>query len=477
MTSARPPIAAPPPPVEVTKPESVVECHQVIDSLATQIAVLTEQLNAVLERLSLNSRNSSKPPSSDGPGGSGMNRAQRRASVRKRGAQKGHPGAWREMAPAEQVKDVQECPPPEQCECGGAVQQRGKPWRHQVFDIPAIQAEVTEYRLYSGRCAGCGKLHRAALPAGVPSGQIGPCALALVGVLGSKFQLPQAKVRDLLAHILGVDFSVGAISQAHGKVAQALHAPVSAAARHIAQSESVVHMDETRYPREGSLNWVWAAVQPKLAVFSILPSRARYVAQSILGTHDGQQPKGVIVSDRYAAYAFVDPDKRQVCWAHLVRDFSRISQRDGKPGRIGHTLLGTAYLLFRYRKQSRPAQAYARLQKRVRRALMQGSQSACPRTQATCDNLLQLWPALWTFVTHPEVEPTNNDAERAIRPLVLKRKISGPSRSRRGEQFIAHSFSVMESCRRQSRDFIEFTHRSIQAWIEKTAPPSLVPVG
>jgi hypothetical protein len=139
--------------VEVTKPESVVECHQVIDSLAAQNAVLTEQLNVVLERLSLNSRNSSKPPSSDGPGGSGMNRAQRRASGRKRGAQKGHPGAWREMAPAEQVKDVHECPPPEQCECGGAVQQRGKPWRHQVFDIPPIQAQVTEYRLFSGRCA------------------------------------------------------------------------------------------------------------------------------------------------------------------------------------------------------------------------------------------------------------------------------------------------------------------------------------
>lgn len=127
---------------------------------------LTEQLNVVLERLSLNSRNSSKPPSSDSPGGSGMNRAQRRASGRKRGAQKGHPGAWREMAPAEQVKDVHECPPPEQCECGGAVQQRGKPWRHQVFDIPPIQAQVTEYRLFSGRCAGCGKSHRAALPAG-----------------------------------------------------------------------------------------------------------------------------------------------------------------------------------------------------------------------------------------------------------------------------------------------------------------------
>ena len=229
MPSARSPVPSPPPPVEISKPQSVEECHLVIDALAAQIALLTEQLTLVLERLSLNSRNSSKPPSSDGPG-AGMNRAQRRASERKRGAQKGHPGAWREMVPDDQIKQVHECPPPTHCECGGEVAQRGKPWRHQVFDIPPIQAEVQEYRLYSGRCAGCGKSHRAALPMGVPSGQIGPRALALVGVLASKYQMPQFKVRDFLAHILGVDFSVGAISQAHGKVAQALQAPVSAAA-------------------------------------------------------------------------------------------------------------------------------------------------------------------------------------------------------------------------------------------------------
>ena len=130
---------------------------------------------------------------------------------------------------------------------------------------------------------------------------------------------------------MGVDFSVGAISQAHGKVAAALKAPVSEAAATLLSAAPVVYMDETRYPREGSANWVWGAIQPALAVFSVLPSRARYVIHSLIG----EQPECVVVSDRYAAYAYIDAERRQVCWAHLLRDFNRIGERAGLPGRVG----------------------------------------------------------------------------------------------------------------------------------------------
>lgn len=474
MPSARQPVAIPPPPVPSDKPQTLEECHQVIDSLVTHVALLTEQFNLLQERLNLNSRNSSKPPSSDGPG-AGMNRAQRRASQRKRGAQKGHTGSWRATLPADQVNAVHECPPPPQCPCGGTVAVRGKPYRHQVFDIPPVQADVQEYRLYTGACSTCGKTHRAALPPGVPSGQIGPRALALIGVLGSQYHLTQFKVRNLLAHVLGVNFSVGAISQAHGKVAQALHAPVSEAATFIAQSP-VLHMDETRYPREGVTNWTWAAVQPKLAVFSILPSRARYVAQGLLGAAEGQQPKGVVVSDRYSAYAFIDAAQRQVCWAHLLRDFTRIAERAGPAGKVGRRLLAQAWVLFRWCDQGRDAVKFARLQRRVHRTLTQGSNLVCTRTSATCANLLKIWPALWTFVGNPDVPPTNNAAERAIRSVVLKRKISGPTRSKRGDDFVARSYTVMESCLRQGRSFLDFTHQAVLAWINGARHPSLVPV-
>jgi transposase len=452
------------------KPTTIEQCHAVIETLALQIGQLREQMAALQEQLKLNSKNSSKPPSSDGPGS--PNRAQRRASGLKRGAQKGHPGSYRAALPEAQVNAVHTCLPAALCECGSAIEVRGKPMRHQVFDIPPVKADVQEYQRHSGVCRGCGKAHRAALPAGVPSGQIGPRALALIGVLGTRHHLTQLKIRDLLAHMMGLNFSVGAVSQAHGKVAQALKAPVQEAASTLPHAP-VVHMDETRYPREGSLNWVWAAVQPQLAVLSILPSRARYVAHELIG----QQPKGIVVSDRYAAYAYIDPSQRQVCWAHLVRDFTRIAERQGHAGRIGARLLGLGYVLFRWRAQGRSADAFKPLQRRVLQALQQGSeQTQCRRTRATCQNLLKLREALWTFTHNPAVPPTNNDAERAIRAIVLKRKISGPTRSRRGDEFIARGFSVVETCRRQGRDLIGYMHQAVLAWINDAPHPSLLPL-
>lgn len=453
------------------KPGTIEQCHAVIDTLAAQIALLQEQVALLQERAKLDSRNSSKPPSSDGPGSG--NRAQRRASLRKRGAQKGHPGSFRALVDEDRVDIVTDCPAPAACECGGAVAAVGKPLRHQVFDLPpTVQPEVQEYRLFSGRCAQCGRIHRAALPPGVPSGQIGPRALAFIGVLGTHYHLTQFKIRDLLARMMGVDFSVGAISQAQGKLAQALKAPVAQAAATLS-SASVIHVDETRFPREGSANWVWAVVQPKLAVFTILPSRARYVIRNLIGDN----PQGVVVSDRYAAYAYVDVGQRQVCWAHLIRDFTRIAQRPGKAGRIGRRLLGLGYVMFRWRERGLATHAqFEPIQRRLRQALQTGAaEQICSRTANTCANLLKLWPALWGFIDHPGVEPTNNAAEQALRTLVLKRKISGPTRSRRGDEFISRGYSAMESCRRQGRDLLDYLHGTVIAWIDKTAPPSLVP--
>jgi transposase len=231
-------------------------------------------------------------------------------------------------------------------------------------------------------------------------------------------------------------------------------------------------LDETRYPREGAGNWAWVVVTPKVVQYSLLPSRARYVAHELIG----KQPIGTVVSDRYAVYDYVDAAKRQVCWAHLLRDFKRIGQRKGQAGRIGRGLLGAGYVLFRWREQGKSAAQFEPLQRRIKRLLTQGSaQTQCTRTAKTCANLLKLWPALWAFVEDKGIPPTNNEAERALRALVLKRKISGPTRSRRGDDFIAHGFSAYESCRRQGRDLWDFMHQAVVAWIDTSAPPSLIP--
>ena len=454
--------------IDAPKPQTLAQCHEVIDTLVRLVADLQREIAWLHERVTLNSKTSSKPPSSDGPGS--PNRAQRRASPRKRGAQKGHPGSYRALVDEAQVDQVIDCAAPAVCECGAPVVPAGEPVRHQVFEIPVVRAQVSEYRLHGGCCTACGKARRGVLPPGVPSGQLGPRALALIGVLGTRYHLTQGKVRDLLAQVLGLDFSVGAVSQAHGKVA--LAAPVLEAAKTLSQA-AVVHMDETRYPREGTTGqWVWGVVTPRVVVFNLLPSRARYVIHSLLG----DEPKGVVISDRYAAYAHIPAEQRQLCWAHLLRDFARISERCGLPGRVGAKLLGAGYVLFRWRNAGKSAQAFEPLQRRIRRALEQGAaQMACRRTAATCANLLKSWTSLWTFLHHAGVAPTNNDAERALRAIVVKRKISGPTRSRRGDLFIARGFSVIETCRRQGRDAFEYLQQAVSAWLHNVPAPSLVP--
>ena len=451
-------------------PQTLAECHAVILSQAQALGTLQAQLQLLQERVNLNSGNSSKPPSSDGPGKG--NRSQRRASERKRGAQPGHKGHTRAMLDEAAVDRLVDCKPAAVCECGGAVELGDQPLRHQVFEVPPMRAQVNEYRVYSGRCQGCGKPHAGELPAGVPKGQLGPRALSLVGVLGTRYHLTQRKIRNLLDQLMGLSFSVGAISQAHGKVASALKAPVAEAAASLCSADEL-WMDETHYPREGIGNWVWAAVQPLLAVFAIYPSRARYVILDFIG----EKCSAVVTTDRYAGYAFIDPDHRQVCWAHLLRDFNRIAQRSGLAGQIGRRLLGLGFVMFRRREKAQLAgQKLEGLQGRIRAALERGAQQGqCSRTANTCTNIVNLWPALWTFTTNPALEPTNNAAEQALRSLVLKRKISGPTRSLRGDQFLARGFSVHETCLRQGLDLWKFMHEAMVAFIANTAPPSMLP--
>ena len=229
-----------------------------------------------------------------------------------------------------------------------------------------------------------------------------------------------------------------------------------------------------RDPRVGLYSGVCA--HSRRSFLDLLPSRARYVLNDLIGESSGR--KGVIVSDRHSVYAYLGPECRQVCWAHLVRDFTRIAQRRGQDGRIGQRLLGLACVMFCWRAQARAAEGCAALQRRLQSALQRGaSQTECSRTAKTCQSVLRIWPGLlWSLLRNSEVPPTSNAAEQALRSIVLKRKISGPTRSRRGEEFLAHAYTVFEPCRRQRRDLLSFIHHAVVAWIDKTPTSSLVSV-
>ena len=468
MPSAKPemPAEAAKPTRSTGLPQDVGQCHAMIVSLVEQLAQIQEQLDELKDRAGLNSRNSSKPPSSDGPQ---VGKRARSGTGRKRGGQVGHPGAYRALVEAEQLTEVVEVHPESRCECGAQVVELQEPRRHQVFDLPErVQAEVSEYRLYRGVCAGCHKAHAAKMPAGVPQGQLGPRALGAIGVLSTQYHLTVAKVQGVLREFMGLEFSVGAISNAQGLISQALKAPVHQAQAQV-RDAAVVHMDETRYPCQGlKTNYAWVTVEPRVVTLSMLPTRARLGAESLLGL----EPKAAVVSDRYAVYDYVPDAQHQVCWAHLVRDFERIAQRSGVAGAIGRRLVTLSWVVFDWHKRAKTAVQYEPIQRRIKSLLAQARLSGCKRTARTAGNLLSQWDTLWLFTTRADVEPTNNAAERAIRTLVLKRKISGPARSRRGLEFVARGYSVVQSCVLQGRSALGLITDSVRHWLGQAVAPT-----
>jgi transposase len=335
-------------------PDTVPACHELIQQLLQDLDVLRERVN-------LNSSNSSKLPSSDGPGTAP--RTVRAQSGKRLGGQLGHQGSFRAPVPEDQLTVKVLCPPPPQCTaCGCAVEADGdKPMRHQVFELPKVQPIVTEYVRLRGVCSGCGQKHHGALPVGVPSWQLGPRALALVGTLAGQFHLTQRKVQDVLAHIMGIRFSLGTVSQAHGLVSQALAAPVAQLHAELQQAP-VCHSDETRHQSHGHTMWMWVMASDWGVRFRIDPSRAQIAAKLLLG----ERPSFVTVSDRYAGYNHLPIEQRQACWAHLLRDFERIAGRAGFGGLVGQSLLGYGCLLFCWRAADKPAQHFEWLQKRMR---------------------------------------------------------------------------------------------------------------
>lgn len=229
-------------------------------------------------------------------------------------------------------------------------------------------------------------------------------------------------------------------------------------------------------------------VTPVVSVFTILLSRSQAAAQALIG----EAFDGIVVSDRYGAYNWIDLSQRQVCWAHLKRDFTRIAERRGVSQAIGEGLLSQEKALFELWYQVRDGTLsrtdFAELVKPIQTALKDwlvegASYSVGPKektplakTVRTCKHLLGVEPALWTFVTIPGVEPTNNSAERALRPGVIWKHISFGAESRAGSEFVARMLTTVASLTAQQRDVLDFLTQTYRATRLGQVSPSLLPL-
>lgn len=456
-------------------------------SLAGQVEELLEAnrtLTARVERLEeqarRSSRNSSLPPSSDPPGTPG--RPPKKGSGRRPGGQPGHPGTTRMLAGPERVDEVVEHWPERCAACGerfaeadGAL---GEPVRHQVSELPLLAARITEHRLHTRRCR-CGASTRAALPAGVSRSPFGPRLQAAAATLCARQRLSRRQAAELLGELFGCPLSVGALDALLGRVGTALAAPY-AQLRAALPRAPVVYSDETGWALAGRRRWLWGGFTPTLAVFALSPSRGQAAASELLGA----QPAGIVCSDRWSGYNHLPLARRQTCWAHLARDFQALAERPlTADRRLGRALARIAARVFSayedYREHRDPARLVAELQpaqEQMRKLLGPVARGRRQHTAAFAADLLRRWPSLWTFTTAPElVEPTNNRAERGLRPAVIKRKLSFGNSSEHGLRTTERLLSADGTCRLQGTSFFAYLCKLLSAYQHGEPLPSLLP--
>jgi hypothetical protein len=286
------------------------------------------------------STNSSLPPSRDLPLTRQQRRALARSARRRRGGQPGHEGKTREMAAPERVdRHVEHLP--ERCDCGHRFEGRearlGDPVIHQKWELPPITPLVIEHRLWRLGCPCCGKGALAKLPDGVTASAFGPRLEAHIAVLAGVYRLPRRQVADIVREIFGCPISVGGVDAAIMRMSRVLADPWRELQEAVRQADAV-HADETSWRLGGATNWLWVAASALMACYQINPSRSQRAAKELLGEDFGS----FIITDRYAGYHWLDVLQQQLCWAHLIRQVTEISQCPGAPGKLAARLLATA---------------------------------------------------------------------------------------------------------------------------------------
>jgi transposase len=468
--------------------ERVVEA---LLDLAGQLKRLDDRVGRVEGERGATSRNSSTAPSSDVP----QTRQQRRALAREKakqlakdakrreqGAQTGHRGVGRELLPEEEINDVVDHYPTECSGCGhefSAAEKtpRAGAGRHQVSELPPVAVRVIEHRTHRLRCPGCKKRTRADLGL-VGESAFGPELQAALVTLTIRNRVSRRDLSELAGELFQVGVSTGALDAICQRASALLAAPHDALMAY-ALGSGAINVDETGWFLKGENRTMWTAATPDAAIFRICQDRHRDRLNDLLGPAYA----GVVTSDRWWAYNVLDPEQRQACWSHLVRDFRRHSEGLTHQKTFGLAGLALTKRLFdawhahaAHQDRGRLALEMRPVQDELRALLEQGGEKSKLNRyhHVFANNLLKIWAALWTFVTTPGVQPTNNAAERALRGPVITRRLSYGNQSDQGERFTERALSASVTCRLQRRSLHHYLSQLFTAHQHGRALPALI---
>jgi len=442
------------------------------------VAALEATVQQLQEPLQQNSRTSSRPPSSDSL--EALAKRPRRAPTGRRpGGQPGHEGHARGLVSVEPVAVVVPVKPVRCRRCQQPLQGEDlQPQRPQVTEIPPVKPVITEYQVHQLVCSACGEATRAEVPPGVSTGGFGPRGQAILALCTGAYHLSQRTTHTVLEDLFGVSLGLGTIAHLEQVTTQAVAAPV-AEARAYVPAQPAAYVDETGW-REGQHRaWLWTVVTAWVTVFAVRLSRRSQVAHELLGA----RVWGWLVTDRWSAYSWYPPWRRQLCWAHLARDIEAMVARGGPSQVMGEALQAQVHQMFhgwhRVRDGTLAHASFAHdmrpLRREIERLLEAGQTCGVPKTEGTCRDILTRRQALWTFVRHAGVEPTNNAAERAIRPGVLWRKGSFGTHSPEGSRFVEALMTVVATLKQPHRHVLDYLTAACEAALRGEAAPSLLP--
>jgi transposase len=467
-------------------------CVQCILDLAGRVEQHEDRLKRLEEQARQDSRTSSKPPSMDPPKTRAQRRAEARAKAkelmrregerRKAGGQPGHRGAGRGLRPEDQVDEIVDHYPDA---CGGCghrfddEQRRPAGWfgRHQVAELPPISVLVTEHRTHQLRCWHCRARTSARLPELIAASPFGPRLQAAVVTLTARHRISRRGIRELLGDLFGARVSTGAVDGICQRASDALAGPHCQLQDWVLDQDAV-HVDETGWRTSGEARALWTATTPEATFLQIAEHCNREQFDALIGAYPG-----VVVSDRWNGFSHLDPNQRQVCWSHLQRDFRRHADGLAEQKTFGETglqLTGRVFAAWRaYQHEHHDRDRLTAEIEPIQTELRQLLEHATPKKPRNrwhrrfANNLLKVWPALWTFTTTDRVQPTNNPAERALRAPVIHRKVSLGTQSEDGERFAERALSAAATCRLQKRSFFTYLSELITAHTRGDPFPAL----
>ena len=457
-----------------------VKLRALLEAALQRIAELEAEVRDLRGRLQRNSSNSSIPPSADPPGA--PKPVEKRPTGRQPGGQPGHPGHHRQRLPAERVNHVVRYVPTTCLRCHSPLPDEPAPhdpepqW-HQVAEWPEIAAVVTEYQGHSRTCPECGLLNCAEIPPEVRAHVIDSRLAAVMSYFSGRHHNGKRGVQEIVGTVFQVPVSLGTVVALEQEMSAALATPHTEAGQAVRESP-VKNVDETGWKQGGQKRWLWGAATATAAFFVIHARRGWEGLQALLGA----TIRGIVGSDRWSAYNKLALHLRQICWAHLKRDFQKCVDRGGAAVVIGQAGLKAVDDLFRLwwdfrqRRVSR-AELQTGLEpviQNLQAALEQGRDCGDAKAATFCSNVLALYPALWLFATVEGVEPTNNHIERLLRPGVLWRKNAFGNHSDAGCRFTERMLTVVQTLQLQERQVVDYLHQALVAHRSGQPAPKLL---